>query len=225
MVSAIITAAGDGIRFNGNKMLAKLNGKTILEHVVDQFIRSKKVTEILVTYRKDLKKEFERVLAQKKKKIILVEGGKERIDSAYNALKMAGGKIIVIHDGARPFVPVGLINKVIIEAEKFGAAICAVNPATTIKYGRAQFVEKSFLRKETWLAQTPQAFKKEILMKAYKNTFEKKYFIPTDDAELVGLLGYPIKIIEGCHFNLKITYPEDLAIANKLYEFIKKELE
>lgn len=223
MVSAIITAAGNGIRFGGNKMLAKINGETVFERTVFQFVKSKKIDEIIIAYKKENLEIYKKIVKKFKKKIIFVLGGKERINSTYNALKKAEGEIVVTHDGVRPFIPVWLIEKVIEGAKKYGAAISAVNPATTVKTGK-DFVCQSLLRKETWLAQTPQAFKRGILLKAYKNALEKKYFIPTDDAEIVGLIGQKVKIVEGVTFNMKITYPEDLAIANKLFEFIKDKL-
>lgn len=225
MISAIITAAGSCKRYGcKNKMLAKINGQTILEQVVGQFDQVKQIKEILVTYKKGNKKIYKKILKRFGQKIKLVEGGEERINSAFNALKKAKGEFIIIHDGARPFIPTSLIEKLIEEVKKHQAAMTAVKPTATIKYSTGDFIEKSFPRVQTWIAQTPQAFKKEIIFKAYQEALKKNDTTPTDDSDLVFKIGKKIKILEGRDFNIKITYAHELAIAKKLYQFIKEKL-
>lgn len=223
MISVVLTCAGNGTRFGKNKILSQINGKTVLEMTVSQFQKSKKIDEIIVVAKKHDFKIYRDILKKRGLKARLVEGGKERIISAYNGVKAAKGEIVIIHDGVRPLTPVWLIDKVAETSKKYRAVIPAVTPTTTIKYAREDLlIKKSLSRVETWLSQTPQGFRRELILRAYKKAIEERCFTPTDDSELVTKLGEEVRIVQGDYCNIKITFPLDLAIAERLIEFIEK---
>lgn len=223
MISAIITCAGNGTRFGKNKILSRINGKTVLEMTVGQFQKSKKIDEIIVVAKRHDFKIYGDILKKKGLRAKLIKGGEERIISAYNGVKTSRGEIVIIHDGVRPLTPVWLIDKVAEGSKKYQAVVPAVTPTTTIKYARKDLlIKKSLSRAETWLSQTPQGFKRELILRAYKKAIEERCFIPTDDSELVTKLGEKVKIVQGDHCNIKITFPLDLIIAEKLIEFVQK---
>jgi 2-C-methyl-D-erythritol 4-phosphate cytidylyltransferase len=148
----------------------------------------------------------------------VVEGGPERQDSVYAGLKALepSTEIVVIHDGVRPFVDADMIERAIAEARKTGAAIYAVRPRDTVKRGRSETVEETLAREELWLVQTPQAFRYPLILQAYENA-RSKGLVGTDDAALVEWLGQKVSVLEGSHWNLKITTPEDLEIARFIF--------
>lgn len=159
---------------------------------------------------------------KKKIKAKLVEGGKERYLSAYNGVLASSGDYVVIHDGDRPLIQVKLIEKVAAEIKKSPAVILAVETHTCIKKIEKGSVIKCYPRAETWLAQTPQAFKKDIIVKAYKDAIKNNEKVSTDDCELVHRLGIVNKMIPGDHCNIKITIPADLVVVRELYKFFNK---
>ena len=223
MTSAIITCAGNGTRFGKNKILSRINGKTVLEMTVGQFQKSKKINEIIVVAKKHDFKIYEGILKKRGLRAKLVEGGEERIISAYNGVRASRGEIVIVHDGVRPLTPVWLINKVAEESKKYQAVVPAVTPTTTIKYARKDLlIKKSLPRTETWLSQTPQGFRKKLILRAYREAIGERCFVPTDDSELVTKLGKKVRIVQGDHYNIKITFPLDLIVAEKLIEFAKK---
>jgi 2-C-methyl-D-erythritol 4-phosphate cytidylyltransferase len=130
-----------------------------------------------------------------------------------NGLKAIGPQadLILIHDAARPFITKGLVSSVIKEARKAGAAIAAVPVKATIKKVKnGSVVEKTLDRGKLWEIQTPQVFKKDLILKAYKKF---KRIPATDDAMLVERLGAKVSVVLGSYSNIKITTPEDLIIA------------
>ena len=135
---------------------------------------------------------------------------------------MTVGKEKVNPLGVRPFVPVLIIDKVCEEVKKYNAVMTAVPPTATIKYATDSVIEKSFPRAVTWVAQTPQAFAKSLILKAYKTAIKNKYLIATDDSELVMNIGEKVRIVEGDPVNVKITFPVDLIMAQGLMRFIEE---
>lgn len=222
MISAIITAAGNGTRFGRNKMIAELDGETVLIKTVRQFSLSKFIDEIVVCAKKHDFGIYRELLKNAGLTAKLVEGGEERVVSAYNGVLKSKGEFVVVHDGVRPFVPVLIIDKICEEVKKYKAVMTAVPPTATIKYARDFLIEKSFPRAVTWVAQTPQAFAKEIILKAYKTAIDNKYLVATDDSELVMNIGEKVKIVEGDPVNVKITFPVDLIMAQGLMRFIEE---
>lgn len=145
----------------------------------------------------------------------IIAGGKERQDSVRNAISCltAEHELVVIHDGVRPLLEKEMLEKTIQIAIKEGAAITGVPVKDTVKsLNKSGMIKKTVDRKNLFLIQTPQVFKKEIILKAYAVAYQEQYY-GTDDSSLVERLGIPIKLVEGSYENIKITTPEDLLLA------------
>lgn len=222
-VSVIITAAGNGTRMKTHKILMPINGKSVLWHTLSKFKQSRAIDEIVVVAKEEDIKVFKKIAKSLDLKIKIALGGKERVHSLLSGIKSSTGTIIITHDGCRPFTPVKLINELVHKTILHGAAMAATNPTATVKYSENGYVEKSFSRKDTWIAQTPQGFKRDIILKAAESAVKKGYFIPTDDSELViKYTGEKVYIVPGDDINIKITYPKDTYIAEKILEVQKK---
>lgn len=223
MRSVVITAAGSSTRFGENKLLLEIAGKPIILRTVEQFVKCDQIDEIIVATRKQDMICYQNLFQNCDKDILVVEGGSERIESLYNGTLQSQGDIILTHDGARPLTPIWLIENLIQTVETFGAAMTAVPPTATIKYAEDDlFIQHSLPRKATWTAQTPQGFKRDILLTSLRSAIKQKYFVATDDSEIVAMSGYRVKIVPGNDVNIKITYKSDLVIATELF---KQELE
>ena len=218
--SAIIVAAGTGSRMKTdiNKQYLLLSTKPILAHTLETFEGSEFISEIIVVINKEEHKQFEdlilNTLAFSKIKFV-VDGGSDRQESVYNGLMRVSSdaEIIVVHDGARPFVTIDIIKESLIAAANSGAACTGVPVKDTIKQvAKSGVVEKTLDRKLLWAIQTPQAFKKEVLINAHEKAISD-VFRGTDDCVLVERLGQTVQMIMGSYSNIKITTPEDLAFA------------
>ena len=152
------------------------------------------------------------------KKVTPVAGGLKRQDSVYNGLLAVDEKVstVVIHDGVRPFINPSSIEECIREAVLHGACILGMPASDTLKLADdSGYIEKTLERDSVWLAQTPQAFNYSLIKKAHDRA-RKEGFKGTDDASLVERIGEKVKIIRGSIENIKITTPEDLAIARAI---------
>jgi len=221
-VCALIPAAGGGARMGGgtSKLLARLGGVPVLARTLLAFEREPAVDDIVLAVRPGDQEAIEELIAGAgiRKVRALVPGGAERQDSVRLALASAaarGAGIVMVHDGARPFVEGELIANVAAAALASGAAIAAVRPKDTVKLSGGDETLSTPDRASSWLAQTPQAFRTEILLEAMEKA-ARDQFLGTDDAALVERLGRRIVIIEGSYRNLKITTPEDMGIAEIL---------
>lgn len=207
---AIITAAGYGKRMGRPKQFIEIGCKPILERTLTVFNGTKVVDEMILVVNPEDVERSKKLKFSKLKKIIA--GGKERQDSVFNGLKALpeDAEIVAIHDGARPFVSEQIIEKAISEAKDFGAVVVGVPVKDTIKSvtSNGNRVTGTLNRDELWAAQTPQVFKKDIIVRAY----QCKHRV-TDDAMLVEKLGIPVKMVMGSYQNIKITTTEDLKIA------------
>ncbi|OGC09349.1 2-C-methyl-D-erythritol 4-phosphate cytidylyltransferase [candidate division WOR-1 bacterium RIFCSPLOWO2_12_FULL_45_9] len=210
---AIISAAGCGKRMGRPKQFLEICGRSILERTLAVFESTQLINEIILVVNAEDIEKAGRLKFSKIKKI--VAGGRERRASVFNGLKALSeeAEIVVIHDGARPFVTTEIIEQAIAEARQCGAVVVGVPSQDTIKKveSRTLNVERSLNREEIWAAQTPQVFKKEIILQAYQNQSQA-----TDDAMLVEKMGLPVKMVMGSYRNIKITTPEDLEIAEGL---------
>lgn len=219
MRSVVITAAGNSTRFGENKLLLEIAGKPIIVRAVEQFAKCGQIDEIIIATRKQDIPHYQELLKDCSLAIKVVEGGSKRIESLYNGAKASSGDMILTHDGARPLTPVWLIENLIQAVEKHGAAMTAVPPTATVKYAEDDLIIRNSLpRVTTWIAQTPQGFKRDILLHSLESAVSQKYFICTDDSEIVSMHGYPVKIVPGDPVNIKITFKSDLVIANELFK-------
>jgi len=222
---AIIPAAGSGSRFGGQtpKQFIEIAGAPIIVHTLRRFDECEEVGAIIVALRREEIERVERALSAHKirKPVRLVAGGAERSDSILNALGAAKEfrpEIAAVHDAVRPFVTPERISAVIARAREIGAAILALPATDTIKEVEEGLIRRTLDRRRVWRAQTPQAFRYDLLMRA--NEEARAADLPsataTDDSFLVERLGAPVAIVEGLANNIKITAPEDLILAERL---------
>ncbi len=217
-VGALIVAAGSSRRMGGaDKVLALLGGKPILARVVDAFQRCSLIDQIVVVLsEQNLERGKQLVAEQGWSKVTGVcAGGRRRQDSVAAGLRrLSNCNWVVIHDGARPLVTVDLINRGLEAARETGAAVAAVPVTDTIKLvGDDRIVHQTPPRQNLWAVQTPQVFRFDIITEAYR----KARGDVTDDASLAEQLGYRVKIYMGSYDNIKITTPDDLALAEVLW--------
>lgn len=221
MVSAIVLAGGRGKRMGHvqSKQYIDLNGKPILYYTLKQFIINDLVDEIILVVPENEADYCKREVLNKYKLKVdkLVFGGSERQDSVYNALnQLEKTDIVLIHDGARPFVSQKIIANAIKFAEIYKAAAPGVMPKDTIKVKNEDNFSVDTLERNNLVAiQTPQAFDFNLIYDCHKE-IKKKGALVTDDTSVVELLGNSVYIYEGDYTNIKITTPEDLALAEYL---------
>jgi 2-C-methyl-D-erythritol 4-phosphate cytidylyltransferase len=216
--SAIIVAGGSGKRFGGKKQFINLAGESVLKITVKAF-DIPYINRIVVVVPEEDIDEAQTCLKEFKKKIRVVSGGKTRSDSVMNGLSAAGiCNIALIHDGVRPFVTASLIERVIEGTKEADGCIPVLPVIDTIKIAENGFIRKTVPREYLFAVQTPQAFKMEKILDAHKKAIGREY-IPTDDSMLIEESGGSIKIVEGERFNIKITLPEDMILAEAIYAF------
>ena len=220
MISALITAAGSSTRYGKNKMLEPVQGKPLLIRTLERFLACGEIEEIIVAARGTDKETYEE-LTRELDIVKVVMGGKQRIESLLNALNASSGNILITHDGARPLVKPALIKELISCVKKTGAAMTAVNPTATVKItdNQSMMITGTLPRIKTWIAQTPQAYNRKILKQAMEKAVREKYFVPTDDSEIVAnMTSHNIMVVPGDHSNIKVTHRSDIVIANELFE-------
>lgn len=216
-VSAIIAAGGRGTRFGGSapKQIRTVAGIPILQRSVDAFLRSERVHEVVVALPSELVAEPPAYLVGIPR-LSLVEGGARRQDSVANAFaRLPHADIVVIHDAARPLVSDDVIARTIDAAIVDGAAIAAVQATDTVKRGdREHFITGTVPRDEVYLAQTPQAFRADVLRAAL--AMARRSEDATDEAMLAEQAGHRVRLVTGARQNLKITTQDDLEMAERL---------
>jgi 2-C-methyl-D-erythritol 4-phosphate cytidylyltransferase len=222
---AIIPAAGSGTRFGGAlpKQFIELAGAPILVHTLRRFVACAEIGAVVVALPIDKVAEFQEQIKNfaLSKPIFCVNGGAERSDSIFNALAAVADlkpEIVAVHDAVRPFVTPAQIAAVIAKAKEVGAAILALPATDTIKEVDNGLIQRTLDRRRIWRAQTPQAFRYELLLRANREAHAAGLpsALTTDDALLVERLGVPIAVVEGSPHNIKITAPEDLVLAETL---------
>ena len=216
-VGAIIVAAGTSSRMGGiDKVFAPLDGIPLLARIVTVFQDCPSVHEIvLVLARRSLNQGRKLVKEYSWSKVCTVcAGGPRRQDSVKEGLqRLTKCEWVIIHDGARPCIDIDLIERGLDAAQESGAAIAGVPVKDTIKIvSRRRFVQQTPARRSLWAAQTPQIFRYNLIIEAYQQANTNV----TDDASLVEQLGHKVEIYMGSYQNIKVTTPEDLAIATIL---------
>jgi 2-C-methyl-D-erythritol 4-phosphate cytidylyltransferase len=222
MNSVVIVAAGTGSRMNMNinKQFIKMYDKEVIAYTIDAFYNNENIDEIVVVIREDEEEFFVEHIINKYmyKNIKIAHGGKERQDSVYNGLKRLdyNCNIVIIHDGARPFIPKMVLDESIREANLNNAVVVGVPVKDTIKViDNNNIIKDTPDRKHLWAVQTPQVFNYKVLMDAYENAYNKGYY-GTDDAMLVEYLGQEVKMIMGSYENIKITTKEDISFGEQI---------
>lgn len=219
-ICVLIPAAGEGSRMDTSvkKPYLIIAKKPILSHTIDRFEQNSAIDDIFVIVDKS---DFETcnttVLAPYRYRKVreLIAGGETRQASVFNGLRALSNDVdfVIVHDGVRPFITDEVIFKCLTASKKWGAAVSAVPVKDTIKVANhQQFIDHTPDRDQLWRVQTPQAFRKSLLMDAHKTAIQNS-FTASDDAALVEKLGSPVKLIRGSYKNVKLTTPEDLQIA------------
>ncbi|HEX4913862.1 MAG TPA: 2-C-methyl-D-erythritol 4-phosphate cytidylyltransferase [Vicinamibacterales bacterium] len=219
-VTALIAAGGRGVRLGADrpKQFLEIGGRSILEMSVAALAASDRITDIIVALPEDHLVTAGQGWAPLAKPVAFVAGGARRQDSVANAFARAPqhADVIVIHDAARPFATSEIFARAIDAARVHGAAIAAIPVRDTVKQaGEADGdgsrpIRATIPRDTIFLAQTPQAFRREVLARALE---EGRAIDATDEAMLVERLGLPVHVVEGDPRNIKITTPDDLAAA------------
>ncbi len=211
---AVIAAAGSSQRMGGvDKLFSPIAGKPLLAYVIDVFQICTSIHQVVIVLNEANLGQGKRLIQEGKysKVTHICPGGQRRQDSVAQGLKLLSDcEWVVIHDGARPCLSLDLVERGLEEAEETGAAIAAVPVKDTIKMVEAGgVVLQTPRRADLWIAQTPQVFRFDIIMQAYR----QGNYEASDDASLVEALGYKVKVYMGSYDNIKVTTPEDLALA------------
>ncbi len=204
-----------------SKQYLPLGGKPIIARTLLALENFTLIDEILVAVRKEEEEYCHREIIEKfniTKVRKLIEGGKRRQDSVYNALEVVGKgcNLVVIHDSVRPFITEDILIEAIAQANIHKASVVAVPVTDTVKEAKYHgFIERTLPRENLWAVQTPQVFDYELILEAHKRA-KKENFVSTDDASLVERMRHPVKVVEGALDNIKITTPEDLIMAEAM---------
>ncbi len=184
-------------------------------HTLEPFLQLPEISEVIVVVAADQRQrcadEIDRLNATVP--IRLVTGGDRRQDSVYNGVRACGAEseMIIVHDGGRPLVTTDLIQRCIAACQENDGAIAALPSRDTVKELAVDstLIERTLDRRQIWLAQTPQVFRRPVLLSALENA-DRQAITGTDEASLAEALGYHIAVVEGSPLNIKITTPEDL---------------
>ncbi|WP_017729623.1 2-C-methyl-D-erythritol 4-phosphate cytidylyltransferase [Halalkalibacterium ligniniphilum] len=218
--SVVIPAAGQGKRMNAgkNKQFIELARKPVIVHTLEVFENDPWCEQMVVVANQS---ELETMSALVKtyglsKVTSIVQGGKERQNSVKAGLdQLKGNTVVLIHDGARPFIKETTIHALVEQAAEKGAAIVAVPVKDTVKRVSGKRVEETMKREELWAVQTPQAFTLPLIQSVHQKAMEAG-ILGTDDASLAEWDGHDVYIVEGDYFNMKLTTPEDVIFAEAI---------
>ncbi len=214
-IGAIIVAAGSSQRMGGiDKLLAPLGGRPVIAHSLAVFAAHPRVEAMVIVVSPANEASIRALTDELAPDASVVLGGSRRRDSVANGLNALGDcEHVLVHDGARPLVTAEMIDGALDGAIQSGASVCAVPVSDTVKRAADDgLVASTVNRDRLWLAQTPQAFRTEVLRRAHA----AHDIDATDDAALVELIEEPVRLVIGSSENLKITTPSDLALAEAI---------
>ena len=217
-VTAVLVAAGSSTRMGFDKLSFDLGGETVLERSVRAFDECPEVDELVIVTGAS-SENAQRAAARCKKPVRLVKGGSTRAESARSGVAAAHGRLVAVHDAARPFVSQSVIADTIAAAARCGAAAPAVPVKDTIKQAKGGngktvpegcMVENTPDRSTLYAVQTPQCFDRAAYLAALDELDEASARLVTDDCSLFELTGRPVELVQGDYANIKITTREDL---------------
>jgi len=225
--AVILPAAGRSSRFKDKhykKPFAPLAGRAVCLHSAERFLNRDDVVQTMLVISPDDREDFYFKFGSNVAilGIEVVEGGAERTDSVAAALQHVkpAADFVCIHDAARPCLTDAWIDKIFQAAEKTSAAIFAIPVAGTLKrVGAEQVIEETVDRRHLWEAQTPQVFRRELLLEAYE---KRGGFSATDDAQLVERIGHAVTVVPGSAINVKIATKEDQRLAEQAMKALPK---
>ncbi|MBU1122182.1 MAG: 2-C-methyl-D-erythritol 4-phosphate cytidylyltransferase [Candidatus Omnitrophica bacterium] len=221
--SAVIVCAGYGRRLGKiDKAVLELEGKPLFYYAVKTFAGIDEIKEIVLVLRKKHLRAA-RVLiphSYHNKKVFFVEGGARRQDSVCKGLAAVSSSVdnVLIHDGARPFISNRVIKNILNKLKKSEAVICGVKVPDTVKIVEKGIVKKTVERDNLYLIQTPQGFRRQLILTAYEQFGASNV---TDDSSMLESLGYKVEVVKGDELNMKITYPQDIALAEAIIKRVK----
>jgi 2-C-methyl-D-erythritol 4-phosphate cytidylyltransferase len=220
MLTAIIVAAGSSQRMGFDKLLALLGDKPVLAHTLDAFERTSCVRDVILVTRAERLEEMQELVRQNEfaKTLHVVGGGVHRQDSVRAGLERLSAETsyVAVHDAARPLVRPEQIEQVFAFARQHGAAALAEPITDTIKRVDADlFVTGGVSRDGLYAMQTPQIFSRDLILSAYEGVAAQGLSI-TDEVSAVEQLGAKVLLVPNDDFNIKITYPRDLLLAQSV---------
>jgi 2-C-methyl-D-erythritol 4-phosphate cytidylyltransferase len=222
MVSAVIVAAGSGKRFGPgvDKLFLEASGRPVVGHTWHRFDAAPCIDEIVVVVRAGMEFAFEEIASGLglRKPWRLVAGGAERQDSVWNGLQATdpGAEVVAIQDGARPCTEIGLIVSAVEAARETGAAVAAQRVTDTLKQSAdGRLVDRTMDRSLLWAVQTPQTFRREVLIRALEEV-RRRGALVTDDTAACEMIGQPVRLVESRAPNPKVTYPGDVPYIEEL---------
>ena len=219
--SAIIVAAGSGVRLGSQvpKAFVKLDGRTMLSYSLAAVAQVASISEVVIAvpegFEKAARAEVE--AAGLGVPVKITPGGIERQDSVRIALELTSSEsdIVIVHDAARPLATPGIFEACIATAARASGAIAAIPVSDTLKRVTDSAITATVARAGLWQAQTPQAFRRALLVAAHQHAIGEK-IAATDDADLVERTGARVEVVEASTDNIKITTPSDLAIVEAI---------
>jgi ribitol-5-phosphate 2-dehydrogenase (NADP+) / D-ribitol-5-phosphate cytidylyltransferase len=223
--TAIILASGSGVRFKGDlpKQFVKIAGLPVVVHTLKAFQMNKQLSDIIIVTLAEYVEELWGLVGKNQLSKVkrIVAGGNTRQESSMIGLKSCDEdtKYVLIHDAVRPFISQGIINDLVEAIQKSKAVDTVIpSPDTIVRIDRdgniIDIPDRSFLRR----GQTPQAFEFKLIKNAHETALKNGIVNSTDDCSLVLRLGYPVYTVSGEEENIKITYPLDIQIADKLFQ-------
>lgn len=226
--AVILPAAGRSSRFGDpkqKKIFAELDGRAVWLRAVEPFVNRDDVRQVLLAIAPEDRELFERRFRANVAflNVTVLEGGAERVDTIARVLEAVDPEceFVAVHDAARPCVSTELVDAVFQAAREHGAAVPGVPVADTLKRVDARGVISETVSRAGLVAvQTPQAFRRDLLIRAYANRGRVEGV--TDDARLVEAIGHPCQVIDGSPFNLKITTSQDLRLASAMLQCLPK---
>jgi 2-C-methyl-D-erythritol 4-phosphate cytidylyltransferase len=223
-ITAIVPAAGIGRRFDDSrrKSFFPINGKPLLVHTLSRLGKEALISDIILVVNEEFQSEASDILEESgvSGTCRIIKGGRERQDSVFNALKyikdemnnVVDDSYIMVHDGARPYIPDGLISRLVAALQDADGAVPGIPARDTMKTIDEQgYVDSTLDRDRIRAIQTPQIFKYRVIIDAYEVAYQSGY-AGTDDAALVERNGGRVRVIDGDPLNIKITTMEDIAI-------------
>ena len=210
MLSVIIVAAGSSRRMGFDKLIAPLNGKPVLAHSVETFLKADFVSEVILV---STPERFAKITINDSK-LKLTPGGQDRHDSVANGLAEVSeeSQYIAVHDGARPYITLEQISRTLEAAKLHQAAASATRITDTVKRSSTEnFVTESICRENLWAMETPQIFNTSLLKKAYDH-IAKSGALVTDEVSALEMIETPTYLVENFTSNKKITFPQDLGL-------------
>jgi len=222
-VCAIIVGAGKGERLDAEtpKSIVKLGDKPLVRWCVEAMAAVETITSIVVLAPSGYEQQIEDILQGIDRPVIVKTGGETRTDSVRIGVKSVAKScnIVAIHDAARPLIKPSHILRVIIAAAEHGAAALATPVNDTLKRVEGECIISTQPRDNLWAVQTPQVFQRELLERALELLSQGVFL--SDDCALLERIGESVRVVRGDATNIKITYPEDIIIAEAIKERLK----